>query len=108
NLWIPDKANEFLEAEFHPDALNQLLTEPSTRLRKFPLHIPYPLKREQEVVVHLPDENWNLPLAENTIDNEAFTFRYQRKFSGRTVRFFYSCETKTNQIPAKTTAIYLK
>ena len=33
-----------------------LLTTPSTRLRTMPLRVPFPLRREHEIVIHQYDE----------------------------------------------------
>ncbi len=58
NLWKTNSTENQLEAEFYADSLYRRLANPSVRVRKMPLGIWYPLKREQDVIVHLPDNNW--------------------------------------------------
>jgi hypothetical protein len=107
DLWILDKSSKQWKAEFYAENLQRVLTDPTTRFRTMPLRLSFPLRREQENVVQLPESNWSIPDLEKSLEHEAFTFHYQRKFSGSTVRFQYACETKTNQLPAEKVAGYL-
>src|SRR5262249_40383536 len=90
------------------DSLEKMLPDPDTRLRKMPLGVPYPLRREQEVVVLLPDSEWSIPPTNTTVECDAFSFHYSRTFSGSTAKYHYDCNTKTNLITAQNAPEYLK
>ncbi|HYG33383.1 MAG TPA: DUF2569 domain-containing protein, partial [Clostridia bacterium] len=107
DLWKWDSANQRYEAAFYADSLSKLLTDPNTRLRTMPLRLPYPQRREQEVVVCLPEKDWNIAAVDKVVDCNAFAFKYQRRAANSTVRFLYECETKVAEIPAKEVAGYL-
>jgi hypothetical protein len=107
NLWKLEEARNKWVAAFYGEALMDMLTDPATRLRKRPLWISFPLHREQEVVVHLPEKGWDIPPKTDEVTHEAFAFRYRRDYSGSTVRFRYECETKASEIPAEQVASYL-
>ena len=108
DLWAQEKSGDRWEATFYAEGLEKMLRVPETRLRKMPLRVPYPLRREQEVVVHLPDDDWNISGMEQKVEHDAFSFHYRRTFSGSTVRFTYDCETRAPEIPAGNVADYLK
>lgn len=107
NLWEKDKENHRWAASFYSESLERMLTDPDTRLRKMPLRLPYPCKREQAVVVHLPDSSWNLNPVEHKVEGEAFAFHYRRSSSSSVVRFNYDCETKTAAVPPEKVPGYL-
>jgi transglutaminase-like putative cysteine protease len=108
NFWSTNAAQKHYEANFHADALYSRLSDPQVRVRKMPLFIPHPLKVEQNVIIHLPDSEWNLPNTNRNLANEAFAFHFERNFSGAKVQLHYTLETLTNQIPAVKVATYLK
>jgi len=72
-----------------------------------PLRLPYPSKREQQSVIHMPDNTWDVGPAEHKVECEAFSFHYRRSSSSSTVRFDYDCETKTAAVPPEKVATYL-
>lgn len=107
NFWVLNEARQRREASLHADGLYNLLIEPKTRFRTTPIALAFPLRREQEIVVHLPDTNWKIPDHTEEVNHPAFQFRYRRKLAGSTVRFHYECETRTREIPAEQVAGYL-
>jgi hypothetical protein len=107
DLWEMDEATGKLEASFYPDGLYGMLTDPDTRLRKLPLRITYPSRREQTVVVHLPDDDWDFPTQRESVEHSAFRLKHSRAGKGDTVRFHYECETLRPEIPAEEVADYL-
>lgn len=107
DLWKLNATTQKREAEFYGESLVNVLTDPKTRLRTMPLRIPFPLRQEHDIVIHLPDSDWNIPHLEKTIDHEAFSFRSQRTFSGKTVRYHFECETKASELAAAKVADYL-
>lgn len=107
NLWKRDEAGKLWKASFHADNLYNALTDPKTRIRKTPLRFTYPLRRRQEIIVQLPDTDWNISALEKTVDHDAFSFGYQRKFSGSTVKFNYECSTKLAELPVESVSSYL-
>ena len=107
DIWKLNPATKMKEAEFYGDNLLNVLTDPNTRLRSMPLRIPFPLQREHQILVHLPDREWNIPNAEKTIDHDAFFFHYRRTFSGKIVRYQFECKTKIPELPAQKVADYL-
>jgi hypothetical protein len=108
DLWKADESSNKWQAVFYADSLLNALADPTTRLRKRPLRLSFPFRREHEILVHLPEKGWQIPDAHNEVDHPAFSFRYQRKLSGSTVRFHYECETKTAEVPVDQVASYLK
>ncbi len=108
DLWKPNESGRRLEAVFYAEGMEQVLTDPNTRLRKMPLRMSYPLRRQQDVIVHLPDRDWNISGLEKAVEHDAFSFHYRRKYSDSTVRFEYECQTRTAQVSAEKVAGYLK
>jgi hypothetical protein len=62
----------------------------------------------QDVIVHMPDNDWDLPKTNRDVENDAFSFHYARTFADSTVHFHYECQTRTNQVPVAKVAAYLK
>jgi hypothetical protein len=108
DLWTTNTSEKEYEVTFYGETLYHALTDPDVRVRKMPLRIGYPLKYEQDVIVHMPDNEWKLPTVNKSVEDDAFSFQYQRTFADSTVRFHYVCETKTNQVPVAKVAGYLK
>jgi len=108
NLWKLDESSKQWEAEFYAENLYDVLTDPTTRLRKLPLGLSHPLQREHEIVVHLPDDDWSIPDMEETIEHEAFLFRYRRKLSGSILNIHYECETRVRELAAEQVPGYLE
>ena len=108
DFWTEDKTSGRREAVFYAESLEQFLSAPQTRLRKMPLALPYPARREQTIFVHLPDKEWQAtPLATN-VECDAFIFNYRRTLTGSTVKFDYACETKAAELAAGHVPGYLK
>lgn len=107
NLWELDGKDQLKKASFHADNLFNILTDPQTRLRKTPLALAFPLLRQQEIIVNLPDTNWSLPDCRTNIEHAAFSFNYQSKFIGSTWRLSYECRTKQAALPADLVPGYL-
>jgi hypothetical protein len=108
SLWRTNASEKRLEADIYGESLYHRLTEPSVRVRKMPLRVLYPMKQQQDVVVHLPDNDWELPAVTNVVTDDAFSFRAERTFADATIRYHYECETKSNAVPAARVAEYLK
>jgi transglutaminase-like putative cysteine protease len=108
DFWKLDKSKQRWEANLFAESLDKMLTDPDTRLRKMPLRIPYPMRREQEVVVFLPDDSWSISPADQAVECEVFSFHYRRKLSGSIARFQYDCETKAPAVAAEKVATYFK
>lgn len=110
DLWSLDKSSKQWVASFYADSLVNLLPDPATRLRKYPLRIPFPVRRQHTVVVHLPshDKDWNISESRQTIADAAFTYRFHRQFNGLTIKFEHECETKVPEISAVQVSAYLK
>lgn len=108
NLWTTNTTRKQWEADFYGDSLERRLTDPDVRVRKMPLRISYPMKQEQDVIVHMPDGEWDVPNLEKNVEDDAFSFHYQRSSDGSTVRFHYACETKAAKVPVPRVAGYLK
>ena len=106
DLWESETGRP-AQAVLYADAMEDLLTNPESRRRTQPLYIPYPSRREQELVVHLPQDGWNIPAMEESVEHGAFAFRYRRSHSGSIVRFRYECETRAPEVSAAEVAEYL-
>jgi hypothetical protein len=107
NHWRQNDSKRRQEASFYAESMEGFLINPQTRLRKMPLRMSYPQRREQHVRVDLPLDRWDLPAYLNDIEHDAFKFKYRREFSGSTVIFHYECETKAPEVSAADVAGYL-
>lgn len=108
NLWATNTADKEFDATFYAETLYNKLTAPSVRVRKMPLRIEYPMKQQQDVIVHLPDNEWTLSNTNRNVEDDAFSFKFQRTYADATLQLHFNCETKTNQIPAAKVPGYLK
>jgi hypothetical protein len=107
NLWTRDEAGKLWKACLYADNLYNTLTDPKTRLRIFPLALSYPMLRQQEVVVHLPDKDWQITDYGTNIEHDAFSFSYHRKLHGSTVTFNFECRTRLATVPVTLIPGYL-
>lgn len=107
NLWNRDSAAKLWKAVFYADNLNNVLTDPSTRLRKTPLALSFPMSRQQAVIVHLPDSEWQIPDTQTNLEHAAFSFHYDRHLQGRLLTCNYECRTKLATVPAELVPGYL-
>jgi transglutaminase-like putative cysteine protease len=107
NLWTRDEPAGLWKATFYADNLYHLLTDPNTRIRKTPLALSYPSFRQQQIIVHLPDNDWQIPDVATNIGSEAFSFRYHRHLAGSTVTFYYECSNAVPSLPADRIPDYL-
>ena len=105
--WKTNDTKAQIETTFYAESLEGFLSNPTTRLRKMPLRINYPQRREQHVTVELPNDKWNLVPSENEVSHAAFKFKYRREIAGHTVKFHYECETKAAEVASDGVAAYL-
>jgi transglutaminase-like putative cysteine protease len=108
NIWKTNVTPQRWEVLFPAEALHNVLPVPNTRIRKLPLRVPHPLRREHEIIVNLPADDWNIGDLEERVAHDAFTFHYQRQHSGRVVQFNYHCETKAGEVAPENVAGYLQ
>ncbi len=108
NLWKLNKSSQQWEANFYSEALEEMLTDPDTRIRTMPLGLSYPSRREQDVTIHMPDNEWDIPSSKETIETDAFTFHSRYKSSGKTIELHYDCETRLPEIPVEKVPLYLE
>jgi len=107
NIWTRDPSDKLWKAKFYADNLNHVLTDPDSRLRKSPLALSYPLLRQQEIIVHLPDTEWKIQDLATNIEHEAFSFNYHRKLRGSVATYDYECRTKLAAVPVDLVSGYL-
>jgi transglutaminase-like putative cysteine protease len=98
-IWTLDESSGRWQAHFYPESMMDVLTDPATRLRKMPLRVAYPLRREQELIVDLPDNDWTFPGLDEEVRHDTFQFRYRRVAEGSQVRFSYEIETFAGEVP---------
>ena len=107
NLWKPGDAENERTADFYADNLYGVLTDPDTRMRKTPLSIAYPEWHQQQIVVHLPGPDWEIPNLTTNLESGAFSFHYHRELNGTTVKYDYDCKTKVAELPVGAVPQYL-
>ncbi|MEN8128493.1 MAG: DUF3857 domain-containing protein [Planctomycetota bacterium] len=107
NLWLRDDDQMRWEAGFVADNLFEILPEPKVRVRTAPFSLPYPLCREQNIVIYLPDSEWDIPARSRNIDNSAFSFSFHRQLEGNKLTLQQQCETKAAILPAEEVEAYL-
>lgn len=92
---------------FYPHSLETVMTDPSTRLRKMPLHITYPLHQSHNFSIHLHDE-WDVKNDSQSIKHEAFELDIKQRMEGQTIHFEYELKTHIDQVPPDQVEGYLK
>jgi hypothetical protein len=102
-----DDSSKRRQATVYPDNMLGALTEPTTRLRRMPLGIDYPVRREQELIIELPTDDWALPAETLEVRHDSFRFRFQSVPARQRVRLLYECETLTDEVPAHDVGTYL-
>ena len=107
NIWTRDPSDNLWKAVFYADNLSHTLTDPDSRLRNSPLTVSYPLLREQEIIVHLPDTEWKIPDIATNVEDAAFSFNYHRQFRGSVATYNYECRTKLATVPVELVPGYL-
>ncbi len=108
NFWKPNDGQHMVEVDFHADSLHGVLSDPSSRLRKTPLAITYPLERQQTIIVHLPAFDWDIPDLATNLNNNVFAFDYNRHLSGNTATYHYAFKTKLHVLPPEDVPKYLR
>lgn len=88
-------------AELYPMTLNAKLKLPSTRLRKMPLALEYPLDYEHVVQVQLPS-NWNVDEDSVEIKNTSIYFKraYRYNAAKHLVTIYYRYQTLQPEVAA--------
>jgi hypothetical protein len=107
NIWTRDPSDKLWKAVFYADNLYQALTDPNSRLRNSPLAVSYPLLRQQEIIVHLPDTEWKIPDLATNVEDAAFSFNYHRQLRGSVATYNYECRTKQATVPVERVPGYL-
>ena len=111
NFWEHDTTAHRWLASFYAYSLRQALPEPTTRLRKTPLAVSFPMVYQHETIIHLRDKNWKIPNERTNIVNGAFSF--QRSLSlnisglDPTLSFRCECRTELASLPADKIPGYL-
>jgi hypothetical protein len=98
NLWTLDEPAKLWKATFYADNFYNALTDPETRIRKTPLALSYPMLRKQQIIVHLPDKDWQVSDLTTNVENDAFSFKYKRHLADSTVTYDYECRTKVPSV----------
>jgi transglutaminase-like putative cysteine protease len=106
-VWKLDRESGRWEASFYAETLQNVLNEPSVRLRKTPIDLEYPMRREHDVVVYLPRIGWEIDPHHQSVNCDAFDFGCSRDFSDSVMRSQYYCESKLPAVPADKVTTYL-
>ncbi len=106
DLWSSSGDDQRPTASFYPDSLNSVLTEPRTRLRTMPVELSYPLRKQHEIAVRLP-EDWDVSDDQIMVSHEAFSFHCSTRSSDSEIVFFYELETKKDEVRPEEIADYL-
>ncbi len=107
DAWKLDKKTGRWEAAFYAETLQNVLNEPDVRLRKTPINLEYPMRREHDVVVYLPRIGWDIEPLHQLVSCDAFDFGCSRDFSDSVMRSQYYCESKLPAVPADKVTAYL-
>lgn len=106
-LWRATEAGKPRKAEFVPDSLFGVLSDPNTRLRTMPLWISHPVSRVHQIEVELPRAKWAFQADASSVAHDAFEFKFRQRFNGTTLHLDYELSTKVREIPADQVAGFL-
>lgn len=102
DFWLYDSTARQYKAEMYGRVIGGYLSKPSTKSRKMPFTITYPLDIELVTNVHLP-ETWNVTDAEKTIQGPGFVFKASTFYHDRLIRNRFTYLHTTNAVePGKT------
>ncbi|MBR0570032.1 DUF3857 domain-containing protein [Microvirga sp. STS03] len=110
NFWQSQKNNDkVIEAWFTPQVLRSYIRQPQTTKRTMPLALRYPLHIEHNIKVLLP-EAWSVNNEDQTIEDDAFTFRKDIMYSstGTELEINYTYKAKQDHVATKAVAQYLR
>jgi hypothetical protein len=87
-----------LELALHPDELYSYAEPLGAGARKAPLALEYPIRLEQNITVRLPEE-WPISPETTSVDNPAFRYFSEVRYSDRTLHLAYRYEALADHVP---------
>ena len=95
-----------LYAYCFPDTINDVLTEPTTRIRSQPLRINHPVHVVHTNIIKVPEDygTWD---SRETVEHEAFRFSWSAKYQGKRIVHRYELETLADTVTVSQVEDYL-
>ncbi|HZY80389.1 MAG TPA: DUF2569 domain-containing protein, partial [Cyclobacteriaceae bacterium] len=108
DFWQYDSANSQYTADIYGRVISGYIERPSTKIRKSPFYVRYPLDAELVTNVHLP-ESWGVTERKGDVKGPGFAFTYDWSYPDeRLIRLKYTMLHSSPHIEASKTADYLK
>ncbi len=108
NIWEPREGDDsFLDAQFHSNYVYDEIGIPSTKNRKMPFAVDYPVDVRHDVTVRLPHAMTEEDVTIQ-IDDPAFEFNYQERFTGDETKLLFTYQSKADRVAANRMGQYLK
>lgn len=99
SFWTSSEDSDQLEGSFYPQIIDDLIEQPTTRIRTMPLRISHPLFVRQKTDVLLPD-HWDIDPLSNRIEDEAMAFTSSVAYRNRLLTLVYEFQTKKDHLQA--------
>ncbi|UCD82758.1 MAG: DUF3857 and transglutaminase domain-containing protein, partial [Desulfobacterales bacterium] len=99
DFWTSSDDSDRLEGNFYPQVIDDVIRQPTTRIRTMPLKISHPLFYRQKTEVLLPD-HWDIEPLSNRIEDEAMVFTSNVTYHDRRLTLLYEFQTKKDHLPA--------
>lgn len=100
SFWERDEEEGCMFGVIAADLLDSYLPNPEIRARTMPIGLGHPAHRKQEVTIHLPNDEWEIPEESETIEGPGFKLTYDQKLTGQRLVYTYTCSTTSREIPA--------
>lgn len=98
-FWQSSDDSDRQEGKFYPLVINDLIQQPTTRIRTMPLKITHPLHYRQKTEVLLPDD-WDIEPLSNRIEDEAMVYTSKVNYRNRRLTLVYDIQTKRDHLQA--------
>ncbi len=97
-FWTKSDSNSTkVTKEFIPYELNEKILYVSDIIRKFPLHIRYPVNIHEQIIVKKA-EGWSISDKTITENNKFFNYKYELKVENNALILNYDYQSKTNYV----------
>ncbi|HEU5397424.1 MAG TPA: DUF3857 domain-containing protein [Verrucomicrobiae bacterium] len=106
NFWKLSANQQVYRGEFYPEGIHQWIVPPRTTLRRMPLELSFPRRREIETTIELP-RRFRLSGDTNVIEGPGARLRVERTFHGQTVNLRYDYCTRTDFVSVAQAPEYL-
>jgi len=98
-FWQSSDDQDRREGNFYPLIIDDVIQQPTTRIRTMPLKITHPLYYRQKTEVLLPD-HWNIEPQSSRIEDEAMVYTSKVNYRNNRLTLVYDYQTKKDHLQA--------